>query len=386
MVFIISLGAVAAVIYTPALPMIQHQFGLDSATVQLTVSIFMLGYAFGQLLYGPLANRYGRKITLYGALMIGVLGSVMCIAAGEIKYFELLIAGRLVMALGTGAGLTMGFMLINDVYQAQEARRVVAHTTLAFAILPALAIFIGGFLVKHVNWQSCFYFIVVYCLALMAVTYYLPETLLVEQRRALNVATIVQGYMSVCRSSALWLYAAMWGIATLITYVFAGTAPIICISLLHVSPDQFGSFNLIAAAGYILGLLLSGRVAQTLSVTQVISLGWLLTLIASVLFLYFTEVHQLTIWTFYFAAFILFIGIPLIFSNSSAVATQAVADKASGSAMMSFINMSLAVAGFFLMTYLPGAPELIMPEYFLVLVAILGLLIVLSHHKKIKRL
>src|SRR5579863_5021478 len=138
-----SFASMGAVIFTPALPQIAEYFHISLGHSQLTITLFLLGYAIGQLIYGPLSNRFGRKPAFFIGVFISTIGSIISIISEPLHSFTFLILGRLLEALGSSAGLVIAFTIISDHYYPEQARRVIAYLMLAFAIVPGVAVFIG---------------------------------------------------------------------------------------------------------------------------------------------------------------------------------------------------------------------------------------------------
>lgn len=374
---LMALASVGAVLFTPAIPTIQKQFSVSSSAVQWTVSIFIIGYALGQLIYGPLANRLGRKPTLYLAILVAIAGSILCGISSYFDSFALLLIGRLIMAIGAASGLTLTFTIISDVYSTEEARPLIAYMTLAFAIFPGLAIFLGGFIVRYYSWEFCFYFLAVYYFFALVLCFYLPETGKGIDRSALRVSSILKGYRKAIKNLNLWVYTSMWGLCTAIIYIFAATAPLIVIDKMGLKPNTFGSLSLIVSAGLFLGGFVAGRINKKHDHQKIILLGTLVMLLGAVALYIFSDWVQLEPWSFFGSTFVIYFGLPLVFSNGSALAGKTVTDKASASSMMSFLNMMFAVVGLYLMGLVHNMPERIMPEVFLVIVALqLGLFVI----------
>lgn len=366
LLLLIALGTVAAVLFTPAIPAIKQQFNLTTAVVQWTVSIFLLGYALGQLIYGPIANRIGRKPTIYLASIIGILGTLLCAVAGYANSFLLLVAARFIMAIGTSVGLVLTLTIINDVYNYEQSRKVIASVTLAFAIFPGIAIFIGGFLVNHFTWESCFYFIAVYNIFVLFLCAFLPETSRGLDLNALKLNFILNRYCKAAKNLKLINYASMWGLCTVIIYVFAASAPIISISMMNVSPSKFGAFNLFTSAGYIIGTVAARALSSYLSSRRVMLLGLLLKTAGCLTLLFCFKFFTMSILALFISVFIIFIGMPLVFTNASALATKTISDKAIGSSIVSFIVTILSVVSIFLMGMFHSNLEFLMIEVFMV--------------------
>lgn len=146
LLLMISFASVNAVLFTPALPDIAVFFGVSSGIAQHTMSWFLVGYTFGQLLYGPLANRFGRKPALYTGICLQIFSSLLCVFSGKLHLFSLLVLGRFLLALGSGVGLKMTFTLVYEYYTPEVARQKIAYLMLYFALMPGLGIALGGLL------------------------------------------------------------------------------------------------------------------------------------------------------------------------------------------------------------------------------------------------
>ena len=128
----------------------------DAARVQLTLSVFLAGFACGQIFYGPLSDRYGRRPIMLGGLIVYCAGSIGCVFAQSI---EVLIAARFVQALGACAGPVIGRAVVRDIWGASESARIIAYMGGAMAIAPLLGPTLGGFLTVLFGWQSNFAFL-----------------------------------------------------------------------------------------------------------------------------------------------------------------------------------------------------------------------------------
>jgi DHA1 family bicyclomycin/chloramphenicol resistance-like MFS transporter len=133
---LISFASVNAVLFTPALPDITHFFAIKASLAQQTITWFLIGYALGQLVYSPMANRYGRKPALYVGIGLQIISSLACVLAGVLHVFWLLVIARFLQALGSGVGLKMSYTLLNDCYEPKVAGQKISYLMLAFAITP----------------------------------------------------------------------------------------------------------------------------------------------------------------------------------------------------------------------------------------------------------
>jgi Bcr/CflA subfamily drug resistance transporter len=372
---LISFGSVSAVLFTPSLPQISNYFIINNHIVQLTITLFLVGYTIGQLIYGPLSNRYGRKKALYTGIIIQIIASVLCILSANLHAFWLLATARLLMALGASVGLKMSFTLVADSYSPEQSTKIISHLTIAFAVTPGLAVTLGGFLTEHINWQSCFYFLALYGVYLLYLTYRMPETTATLDYDALKLSKIGYKYWRKIKNLELVISSLLMGCCTAIVYIFSAMAPFIAMNLMQLNPSQYGLWNLLPPIGGIVGSQLSAYFSKKLRSTQAIFLGVGVASFGIIIMISAFALQALfPIWLF-LPLLIIYIGISFIFANASTVAMQAVQDKASGSAMMNFLNMGLATFSVLLAGLITIQSSLLLPFIYIFL---LGLALLLS--------
>lgn len=196
LLLLISFASVNAVLFTPALPDIAYFFEIREDVAQQTITWFLIGYALGQLVYSPIANRFGRKPALYAGIILQITSSLLCVLAGVIHEYWLLVIARFMLALGSGVGLKMTFTLVNECYEPKMASQKISYLMLAFAITPGLSVGIGGILNTYYGWTSCFYAGAIYgCLLLLLVTR-LPETQKTLDLNAFKMKYLLHSYSS----------------------------------------------------------------------------------------------------------------------------------------------------------------------------------------------
>jgi MFS transporter, DHA1 family, multidrug resistance protein len=341
LLLMISFASVNAVLFTPALPAIASFFAISDNTAQLTMTWFLVGYAIGQLLYGPVSNRFGRKPALYAGIILQILSSLLCVFSGLIHSYFILVLGRLILALGSGVGLKMTFTLINETHDPISANQKLSYLMIAFAITPGLGVMIGGFLSTHFSWTSTFYAGAVYGVILLLLVTRLPETKKHLDFDALKLNHLVSGYLVQFKSFQLVTGGLLMGSATCFVYLFASIAPFIAINFMHMNVSTYGTANLLPPVGFILGSLISAQFAQKYKPTVSISLGILITLIGSTMMLIFLLIKLPAILALFIPIMICYFGLSFVFANASIIAMNNVLDKAHGSAVMNFINMGL---------------------------------------------
>ncbi len=253
LLFLISFGSIGAVLFTPSLPLISQFFHISSSAAQLTVTAYLLGYALGQLPYGPLANRFGRKKTIMIGVILEIIGATLSVLAAPTHSFTLLIFARFLTAFGACVGLMISFTMINDYFYEQQARVLVSYLLTAFAIMPGISVALGGVLTSYFGWISCFYFLVGYGVVIGLMSLTLPETATKLNYKALELTSILQSYKKVLQNKKLITYAMLMGGSTAGTYLFSSMAPFINAHFIGLTSKDYGFFNLIPSAGFLIG-------------------------------------------------------------------------------------------------------------------------------------
>lgn len=364
---LISFAAVNAVLFTPALPNITEFLGISKSQGQLTISLFLVGYAFGQLIYGPIANRYGRKPALYGGIIAQIVSSFLCVIAGKVHSYEWLIIARLLLALGSGVGLKMTFTLVNECYEPKVASQKISYLLLAFAITPGLSVALGGWLNQHFGWASCFYASALYGICLLILTTRLPETLAKKDEHALEFKHLTHAYVAQFRNKIILVGGCLMGSSSCFLYVFSAVAPFVAIQMLGMNSADYGFANLIPSIGLVLGSLVSAHFAKHLPLKKLIAIGISITATGIILsWITFLFIKSSVIVSIFLPMIVIYFGLCFIIGNASSIALSQTDDKAHGSAVINFINMSFSMFAVLCLSLLPIKLWL-MPTVFLLL-------------------
>ena len=368
LLLMISFASVNAVFFTPALPDIAHYFTISSVKAQQTITWFLVGYALGQLIYGPLANRFGRKPALYAGIALQIASSLVCVFSGMIHSYLLLVIGRFLLALGSGVGLKMTFTLVNECYEPKIAAQKVSYLMLAFAITPGLAVALGGILTTHFGWTSCFYAGAFYGMVLLALTMRLPETLKTRHLDALNMMHLFQNYSAQFKNRQLITGGLLMGGSTCFVYLFAAAAPFIAINMMGLSSAQYGLANLLPPIGLIIGSIVSAQLIKRYSLEIILRSGILIATLGVIVMITAMLFQMPVIFSLFLPMIIIYFGLCFIMANGSTLAMSKTQDKAHGAAVMSFINMGLATI-VVLMLGLFTMKALLLPLFYLVICA-----------------
>lgn len=371
MVMMISFASVNAVLFTPALPNIAHFFDVSVKHAEQTIIWFLIAYTLGQLLYGPIANRFGRKPALYLGIAIQIISSFVCVLAGFLHEYTLLVAGRFFLALGSGVGLKIAFTLVNECYEPHIASQKTSYLMIAFAITPALGIALGGILNTHFGWMSCFYAGAVYGVILLIKVIRLPETQTVLHKEAFHPKHLIEGYTTQFKNTSLTAGGFLMGCGTSFVYIFAALAPFIAMDILGMSSMQYGLSNLIPAVGLIAGSLSAAPLAKKVPLPKLIYSGIIITTFGIAVMFAMTFAKLPALYSVFFPMFIVYFGLSFVIANASAYAMGHTQDKAHGSAVMNFINMGVATVSVISLG-LFHVSTLLLPIIYLVLCVLMG--------------
>lgn len=340
LLLLISFASVNAVLFTPALPRIAEFFTVSEEIAQHTITWYLIGYTLGQLLYGPIANRFGRKPAIYAGVSLQIIASLMCVSSATLDSFSFLVFSRFLLALGAGVGLKMTFTLVNECYTPKEASKKLSYLALAFAITPGLGAALGGILTHYFDWTSCFYASAIYGVVMLMLAFGLPETLENKNYHALKLKQLWHGYSSQFKNFHLVMGGMLMGAPTCFVYAFAALAPFIAINFYGMSSAEYGLAVLLPSLGLIIGSFVSAHLTASFSVRKLVCLGMVVATIGVVIIYSLMQTSLPLLFSLFTPMVIVYFGLSFIMPNASAHAMSFASDKAHGSAVMNFINMA----------------------------------------------
>ena len=235
--------------YLPGLPALERALGTDAGKVQLTLSLFFLGLAIGQLFYGPLSDRFGRRGPLLAGNLLYVAASIACALSPDI---DTLIVARFLQAFGSCAGLVIARAMVRDLFEPREGARVMSLLMLVMGVAPILAPLLGGYVLVWFGWPAIFWFLAAFGLATMVVAQLgLPETNRAQPAARLTIGSALRSYGQLLLQRRFMGYtlASSLGMGGMFAYI-AGS-PFIFIDLFRVPAEQYGWIFGINAVGII---------------------------------------------------------------------------------------------------------------------------------------
>ena len=268
-----AVGPLTTDMYLPSLPDIARQLTASTAQVQLTISAYLIGFAVGQIVYGPISDRHGRKPVLLAAIMLYCAASLACAASVSI---EMLIAARFFQALGGSGGIVLARAIVRDLYSGTRAGRELSAIGAVMALAPVLAPVAGGAVQTLSGWHAVF-------LALVAagvfgvgiVSMLLPETLARRAAEPVSPSSIGKSYATVARNPAYLAYLALATTSYAGLFAWISGASFVLQDLYGLAPFTFGVAFALGSVGYMSGSMISARLSHRLGLDGVLGLGGL---------------------------------------------------------------------------------------------------------------
>jgi DHA1 family bicyclomycin/chloramphenicol resistance-like MFS transporter len=267
--------------YLPSFPAIEAEFEVSRTLLSQSLAFYLASFAISTLVWGPLSDRLGRRTVVLSTLLLYLFASLGCALAGDYASFLFF---RLLQGVAAGGGLAAGRTMIRDVYSPQDAQRAMSRLMMLFALAPAVAPVIGGWLEVAFGWHSVFYFLALYsALMLVMVLLWISETLPTSMRQSfhpLNVARIY-GRTLVHRrfQSLVFMVACYFGGM----FLYIAGAPTVIFDFLKLDVHDFGILFVPLVAGIIFGAWLSGRLAHRWHMERTVTLALTLMTLGAVL-------------------------------------------------------------------------------------------------------
>jgi len=266
-----AVGPLTTDMYLPSLPDIARQLAASPAQVQLTISAYLIGFAVGQIVYGPISDRHGRKSVLLGAIALYCAASLACALSRSI---EMLIAARFAQALGGSGGIVLSRAMVRDLYSGARAGRELSVIGAVMALAPVLAPVAGGALQTGFGWRFVFFALVAAGAAGVGVIWLLlPETLTQRAADPVSVASMAKSYRVVARSPAYLAYLGLCAASYAGLFAWISAASFVLQDLYGLSPFVFGVAFAFGSVGYMTGSMLSARLTHRFGLDGVLGLG-----------------------------------------------------------------------------------------------------------------
>ena len=269
--------SLASNILLPSLPAIRSEFDTTTTTVQLTISVFFAGLAFGQILMGSLSDRFGRRPVILVGVVLFVVG---CALASFANSIGMLLVARLLQALGGGAGAAISRAVVRDSYPRDRSAAVMGYLMMAISVGPLLGPALGGIIEDHFGWRVGFETLTaVFCAVFALVWFGLEETNPLEQRTSGGFGGLMRNFAILAGDRTFRQYCLTLSLSSSVYFSFIGAGHHVATHVFGLSPSVFGFSMVTLSLGFLIGGYSAGRVVARFGIVRAIWLGNAVTLV-----------------------------------------------------------------------------------------------------------
>ncbi len=273
-----TFGPMSIDLYLPAFPDVAADLGIPVTTVPLTLTTSLVGMGVGQILYGPLSDRFGRKKPLLGGLILFTIASVACALAPS---FQVLLGFRFLQSLGGAAGVVIARAIVRDLYHGKDLAKALSIVVMVFGLAPVLSPVLGAGLLELGGWRTLFYFLAVFGIGCIVASGRIPETLPADRRTGHGLGSAVGVYVSLAKDPRFLAPALLIGFTYVTLFGFISTAPAILMDFFGLGEFAFAILFGLLSLSYALGAPINRRLLNTFSMQQLIAAAVLLQVIAA---------------------------------------------------------------------------------------------------------
>lgn len=327
--------------YLPAFPSIADGLDTTTAKVSLSISSYFVGFALGQILYGPLLDRFGRKLPLYVGLVLFIVCSAICIWVPDVSW---LIAIRFLQALGGCVAQVAAMAMVRDFFPVKDTAKIISLLILILGVSPLLAPTIGGFVSIHFGWQAVFVILSVHAFIMLIVCWrWLPEGHPPDASVSLRPAPILANFIFVLKERQFITYAMAGAFAFAGLLVYVAGSPIMFMEVFDVEPSVFGAIFAGLSVGFIGSNQINVLLLRRFTSDQIFRGALLVECPAAILFLVGTIYGWFGLASTVALLFVILFSLGLAYPNAAALA-MAPFDRniGSASAMLGFLQVGVS--------------------------------------------
>lgn len=292
-------------IYIPAVPTITQYMHVTPGMMQLTLNLFMIISGISQLLFGPLTDRYGRRLITLFAIVIFSIASAICTMSNTLTT---LLLGRILQACGSCGMMVLGFAIARDLFDDNKLAKVYSFLNGVIAISPMFGPFIGSHLDVDFGWQATFEsLLVISVLAILLYYTLLPETWPKEKRTPLG-KDLLPNYKKILVNPIFFIYTLSSAFGLSYLFIFCAISPILIITLLHVPELDYGYYFFFMGISLFIGSFIAGMIVEKLGVFRTVLWGYGITLLGAVIMLAWYFITGLTLYNFVLPMVLIGIG------------------------------------------------------------------------------
>lgn len=343
---ILILGALNAItpfsidMYLPAFPRIAADFNSTIEKVALSVSTYFLGFALGQIIYGPLLDRFGRKPPLYAGLLLYIVATVGCFTSSGIESLWVM---RFMQALGGCVASVAAMAMVRDFFPVEKSASVISLLVLILGTSPLLAPTLGSFIVVWWGWRFVFIMLAVITFIILAVVFFfLPEGHLPDKTISLKPLPIIKGFKEVLTNPKFYVFALAGSFSFSGLFVYVAHSPAIFMNHFHLSEKWYGGVFALLSVGFIGGSQLNHILTKDFSNRQILTTALLVQAIIAVLFLAGSYYNWYGLTAVIVLLFVLLSCCGITYPNAAALCMAPFSKNAgTASSLLGFIQIGL---------------------------------------------
>jgi len=334
-----TLGQAAIALYLPAFPAIAASLHISPSVVKMTITVFLFGYGFSQLFYGPLSDRYGRKPILLIGISIFCLGCFINIFAHTEKIF---LFARLLQGLGCGSTITLGRSILRDCFTGRELASAASYLSMGFAIGLGTTPLIGAYLQSYFGWQADFIFLLCSGLILLWILWrQLPETSLNLNTKSGLFSQTLKDYKSILHHGIFWRFLLGGLFAYGVVVAYNVMTPFLIQNVLGYSAKFYGCLALLVAIPYFSAASFNRKLVITFGTGPIFALGISLVLLGGFIMLLGVLSIKIHLIAIILPIMIATFGQALVFSNAISGALQNFSPELGGKASAIFSSLQM---------------------------------------------
>jgi MFS transporter, DHA1 family, multidrug resistance protein len=348
-----AIGPFSIDMYLPGFPAIAKDLNTTVAHITLSLSSFFIGISAGQLMYGPLLDRYGRKKPLYFGISLYLLASIACAVC---RSADMLIALRLFQALGGCVGMVAARAMVRDIFPVQEIAKVFSMLMLVVGVSPIIAPTVGGYVTAELGWHAVFIILAIMsALLLVAVHFFMPESRPPDPSVSLRPLPIARGFLAVLKDPQFYTYSFTGAIAAAGLYAYIAGSPYVFMQLFKVTEQQYGWIFAGVALCLIIASQLNSLLLRRYKSEQIVRIALLCQMLTGFALVTGTYFHWLGLGSTIAIIAIFLCCQGFIFPNSSALSMAPFTRNAgTASALMGAIQLAIGTLSSALVSFLTG--------------------------------
>jgi DHA1 family bicyclomycin/chloramphenicol resistance-like MFS transporter len=267
---LVGIGPISMALFTPAMPEIVHAFGTTEAAVKMALSFYFAGFAFAQLICGPLSDGYGRKPVTFAFMGIYLFATVAALLSPTI---ELLVAARFVQGVGAAVGVAISRAIVRDLFTNESSARIMNLIGLILGIGPALAPTLGGLTLTFFGWHAIFIFMLIAGFVIILVVHFSMVETVARDLSRIHPAALMRSYRTLLTDPYFMMCSVVLGGGIGAIYTLATILPFILINEAGLTPTEFGLGMLMQSGSFFLGSLVVRRLMGKIGAFRLVPIG-----------------------------------------------------------------------------------------------------------------